>query len=257
MNKTVVRVFDILDYIGQHSSSTLAAISHDLSIPKSSLLDILNTLEDQDIIKSTPSPIKTFQLTSRLYRLGMGFLQNQDPIVLSDDILAQICDVAKASVFFSIRDKNRVVYLNKKEYPHSGFAPNLRIGDSFPVTTTACGKVFLSKVPWEQVMDIIGPEPFQQFTDYSIRTYKQLSEELQQIKSRSYALELRENNINSLCVSAPVIDYTGQVVGALSIIGFYSQHLDYLNEWGELIKKSALQFSKELGYTKASLYEAD
>ena len=75
--------------------------------------------------------------------------------------------------------------------------------------------------------------------------------EIESVNQSGYALDDLENENGVRCVAAPIIDYTGNVVAAISISGSESNmDLDLLNgEYKKLVIDAALKISQQMGYT--------
>ena len=67
------------------------------------------------------------------------------------------------------------------------------------------------------------------------------------LKERGYSLDVRElENITSCC-GAPIFNYSGEVIAAVSLSDIYNEDLDD-EKVAEDLKEVALQISKCLGY---------
>lgn len=64
-----------------------------------------------------------------------------------------------------------------------------------------------------------------------------------------FTTDIRESYDTSFCIAAPVINYTDEVVGAMSVASFY-KHYDeaVVKLWGSLVHSAANELSRELGY---------
>ncbi len=54
-------------------------------------------------------------------------------------------------------------------------------------------------------------------TRLSATTWEELAGQFDEIRKKGYALDLEENVEGIVCVGAPIFDYSGRVVGAVSV----------------------------------------
>ncbi|MBI1893015.1 MAG: IclR family transcriptional regulator [Candidatus Rokubacteria bacterium] len=84
---------------------------------------------------------------------------------------------------------------------------------------TALGKVLLAHRPWDEVRQLIERYGWRPYTEHSIRELGRLQTELQGIRERGYAVDKEERRRDVVCLAAPIRDYSGSVVAALSVSG--------------------------------------
>jgi IclR family KDG regulon transcriptional repressor len=84
---------------------------------------------------------------------------------------------------------------------------------------TSLGKVLLAARPWPEVVALIERHGWRPYTPNSIRDFPRLETELATIRERGYAVDLEERNRGTVCLGAPIRDFTGAVTAALSVSG--------------------------------------
>lgn len=252
MNKSVTRTFEILQYISETSNSaSISEISRDLAIPKSSVSETIHTLLEIGIlqVKNTDHiNQKYFELTTKLFRLSTNFLINKDAYSAVIPYLENLSHATNATAYFSIRDNDKIVYIQKK-MSESRIMPKIDIGSINKLYLTSEGKAFLCNMSDSQIKDLLKDEPFSKSTDFSIDNYKDLFQNLYSSKENGFTTDIRESYDTSFGIAAPVLNYSNEVVGAISIASFYK----YCDEavvqfWGSLVHSAANDLSAELGY---------
>ena len=104
---------------------------------------------------------------------------------------------------------------------------------------------FLDKEVAEPIIQSIE---FVRFTDYSIMDTVTLKQDLEHIRQRGYALDLMENEVGVCCIGAPIFNYLGGPIAAISVSGpLYRIGEERLNQIGEEISKLTKLISKKLG----------
>lgn len=258
MNKSVTRAMEILQYISDSSkTASISEISRDLSIPKSSVSEILYTLLEEGVLRIKQTDHinqKYFELTTKLFRISMNSLINKDLYAAVMPYLEKLNSDTGAAAYFSIRDNNKIVYIQKK-ISVSSVVPKIDIGNINDLHLTSEGKAFLCKMPTTQVKALLQTEPFFKATDASIDNYKDLFQNLSTAKVLGFTTDLCESYDTSFSIAAPIMNYTNEVMGAISIASFYNYYNDVIvQRWGSLVHSAANSLSAELGYLGQDVY---
>ena len=82
------------------------------------------------------------------------------------------------------------------------------------------------------------------------RQLQQLEEELRKVRSQGWAMDHEEYEIGNRCIAAPIYDYCGEIVAAISASGSTIQIPDEkIPEIAEGVMQIAHEISRGLGYT--------
>ncbi len=120
---------------------------------------------------------------------------------------------------------------------------------------TALGKVLLAYRPWSEVEQTIEQFGWRPYTKQSIQDFQRLQEELTKIRQQGYSIDNEERSPGTICLAAPIRDYSGTVIASLSVTGKveklnaepYSQVLPQVLE-------AANRISFRLGYHDSTAY---
>lgn len=114
---------------------------------------------------------------------------------------------------------------------------------------TALGKVMLADKPFAEVRQLIEQYGWRPYTPESIQAFEPLEQELEAIRTRGYAVDHEERRRGIACLAAPIRDYSGRVVAALSISSTTDQMTE---EYQRQIRPRVLQVTElvslRLGY---------
>jgi len=95
----------------------------------------------------------------------------------------------------------------------------INVGHSFPLHTAAPGKAMLAFLPPEERDAILATMPFTRFNQRTITGKQAFYRELDETRTKGYAVD-RGEEIESLhCVAAPVFDHRGRPLASIWITG--------------------------------------
>ena len=86
-------------------------------------------------------------------------------------------------------------------------------------------------------------------TERTISTKEQLYKELEEVRKKGYACDNREIEDHMICFAAPVFNFSGECVAAVSISDMYTESTD-CEFLGQQIRNVALEISKRIGYNR-------
>lgn len=244
---TVVKAFSILNLLAHRAGSTvsLAEVAAHIGTSKSTAHRYLTTLEELGVVERDAKD--RFQLGPKLIELAGMLLAEHDLRRESEPFLLELASQTQETVHLAVPSGNEVVYLAKVESPHP-IRMASRIGARMPMYSTALGKAILAHLPPERVQEIVdaGIPPR---TPHTVSSAEALRAELAKVQAQGFALDDQENELGVRCVGAPVFDYSGEVVGAVSVSGpAHRLSREMLLKLGPLVRETALKISRRLGY---------
>lgn len=248
LNRTLLRAIDILDLLSKSREGyTLTQLSSILDSPKSSIFDIVKTLVHKNMIIEDESNATTrYKIGLHSFLIGSSYLNDIDLIQIARNDLADLANKMHATAFMAILDDNKVVYIYKYESELSTIT-TANIGTRGLLHSTGLGKVlmaFASDEVFKSGMKSIDYEPI---TPYTITSPEVYIDNLKEVRKNGYAIDCRENSMYQFCAAAPVRDYKGDVIAAVSCSGLYDEYLNY-HDLGMIVKDVANKISEKLGY---------
>jgi IclR family acetate operon transcriptional repressor len=142
------------------------------------------------------------------------------------------------------------VVLDQVESRHQLRRTYTEFGIPVPLPLGAPGKVLLAFSPWERQAEVLAA-PLAQVLPQTITDPVVLAAQLAEIRAKGFARSMSERTSGIRSVAAPVFDFSGQVVGCLSISGpELRMPAERLEELGEVIVPAAWSVSELLGATQ-------
>ena len=204
---SILKAVQILDTLAAAKGSmTLAELTQQLELPKSSVLALCTSLTLTGMLSRLESG--AYQLGTHLMDLSHAYLANIDltkEFVGTWDALAM---PPGEGIVLGVLDATDVVYVACRN-SDSPLGVTYRIGMRLPANCTATGKALLSTVPDERVRALYQKAGLEKLTAHSHATMKALLKDLHATRLRGYAIDDEETREGMCCFGAPVFDSSG------------------------------------------------
>jgi len=147
-------------------------------------------------------------------------------------------------------EEGEVLYLAKEESSQT-----IRMcsyaGKRAPLHCTALGKVLLAYLPEEERKKILSKKVLPRLTKNTIVNKRELEKELGKVRGQGFALDREENEKDVRCVAAPIRNYQGEVIAALSISSpAFRIDKNAQNNLKEALLRTSKKISERLGYNE-------
>jgi DNA-binding IclR family transcriptional regulator len=244
---SVQRAMDILDLFDRRTQELgITEIARALDLPKSTIAGLISTLEQNDYLDQN--------VTSRKYRLGFKlaeragvFLDQFDLRRIALPVLEELRDSSNESVNLAIRDGRFVIYIERM-FGDNMLGMRSEIGKREFIHSTALGKAMLSHLPMAEIKQLIETYDFVPVTPRTITDPVAFLNELERTLTLGFAVDNQENELGGRCVAAPVFDYLGKPVAAISIsVPVQRFPEEKTSEFGAMVKEAARRVSLQLG----------
>ncbi|WML36718.1 IclR family transcriptional regulator [Clostridium sp. OS1-26] len=246
--QSVERSLSILEALSDYEDGLgITEISEKVGLHKSTVHRLLSTLIQKGYVEQSEETNK-YKLTLKLFELGSKKIGKIDVVNVAKPYLRDLMKMTNEVVHLVIRDGNEIVYVDKVE-SESTIRMYSRIGKRSPIYCTAVGKAMLSYMTDEQVEQIWNQSDIKKFTEKTITNLEEFKEHLKIVREKGYAIDEQENEIGIRCVGAAILNYKGEVCGAISISGStISFTEDKIDNFAKVLIEYVSKISKELGY---------
>jgi IclR family KDG regulon transcriptional repressor len=221
-------------------------ISSSLGLNKSTVSRTMATLASEGFVFKDPETKK--------YRLGFSILtlsgiinSNMDIVRESQPILNKLVETLGETAHISIFDHLEVVYLQKVECNHPvRFLTH--VGKRNPPYCTSSGKVLLAYSSPDVIETIIS-QGLKQYTKNTITDPERLRSHLNEIRENGYAYSVEEFSEGVITIAAPIYDYTGKVIAALSVVGPKQRiQQQKIPSFAKKVMSASQEISQNMGY---------
>lgn len=235
----------ILELLQNHDEGmTLAQVTQASGFLKNKVFRILYTLEKHHLVGRDESGV---------YRLGVRFLEFGQSVKKQTTLL----DASRNTMDWLVRETGETIFLGvvsgtdalcvaARESPQS-IRLYAEVGRRAPLHSGGVPKVLLAYLPDEERRNLL-----QEFAKQGIISAAVLEDRLATVRSQGYVVVIDELDYGAHSIAAPIRDYRGRVVAALSIAGPSHRFSEQTVErYIHLVQEAAGQISRALGYRAA------
>lgn len=246
--QSVERVFDILEQLSRHPKGiSLTDIGRQLDLHKSTVHRLLAVLRQRGYVEKD-------DITS-MYRLGVGFVGLASSFLNSLELkteaephLRHLSKLVNQTVYLATLQGREAVYLDKFEQFDSLRKYSI-IGQRRPLYCTSLGKALLMGKSDDEVRELLRDVAFERLTPKTMTDIASLLKNLEECRRRGWTADDEEIEPGIKCLGAPIYDYRGTVVAALSVSwAAMNDSVTFDNICGH-VTGAAREISKHLGFT--------
>jgi IclR family transcriptional regulator, acetate operon repressor len=242
------RVLELFEYLAASGeTTTLAALSARMDIPKSSLLPLLRTLVARKWLEQ-PLPA-TYRVASTPPFGGSWSHRRKELSELARPFLAQLAMQTGESCILGVLPPSgdSVVYIDKVDSAHT-VRYVAELGATRPLHCTSSGLAVLAFMPRDKRDALLKRLELEKFTPMTVTHRAELARRLKQIASEGVAVSVQEFNLGAIAIAAPIRSADGEVRAACALAGPVERMKAHLERHKESVKATALAISATLGW---------
>jgi len=246
--KVLDKSLSVLELLLQKGSPmNMTELSKKLGFYTSTIHRILDTLKHWGYVEQDPHTQK-YQLGLKALELGMAKLYQMDLIREATPYLKKLVNQCNETVHLGVLEAGEVLYLAKEESSQT-IRMCSYVGRRAPLHCTGLGKVLLAHLTEKERKKILGEKVIPRLTKNTLTDKKELEKELDKVREQGFALDREENEKDVRCVAAPIRNYQGEVIAALSISSpAFRIDKNIQNNLKNALIETSEKISKRLGY---------
>lgn len=242
------RTIKILETMAKYPYGiALTDLSKEVGLNKSTVFRILATFQYYGYI---------MQDSDGKYKLGYKFMELSSAVMERLDIrkiahpyLDELSKITGEVVHLVVLDGYEGVYIDKVDNSFGTIRMYSQVGKRVSLHSSGVGKVLLASLNEEEVDKFIIEKGLPKKTENTITDPVKLKEELARIRNQGYAIDDIENEEGIRCVAAPILNYNGETVAAVSISGpTIRVTKERIPELVHLIREYTIKISREMGF---------
>jgi DNA-binding IclR family transcriptional regulator len=245
--QSVDRALRVLEILARNGETGVSAIAAEIGVHKSTVFRLLESLEDHELVAQTYDRGK--------YRLSLGILRLAAAVPERLEVTEQghaVCERLAAklgeTVNVAVLRSHFAINLDQARGP-AAIGTHNWIGEPTPLHATSSGKILLAYLDPKRRHAVLRAAGLERFTARTIKSIKQLDEELESAKRDGYAVVAEEYEEGLNAIAAPIRDYAGQTVAALSVSGpVYRFTEERMRAAAPDVMAAAAEISERMGF---------
>jgi len=225
----------------EHPEWGVRELSSHLGWARSTTHVLLSTLAGEGFLKQSPD--RRYRLGWTIFELGSVFLSGLELREVALPVMRRLNQRFNEAVHVAVLDRGEAVYVEKVASAKS-VQLFTRMGLRYPAHCSGVGKALLAHAS-ETVLRDVSLIPFTSHTIVDPHVFRQ---ELEHIRNVGVAYDREEALVGLSCVAAPIYDFTGEVIAALSISLPTVRFLPAESCLTKAVKEATSEISQSLGY---------
>ncbi|SEI04824.1 DNA-binding transcriptional regulator, IclR family [Halobacillus karajensis] len=224
----------------------VSELAESLNLAKSTVSRLLSTLASEGfVIKDQKT--NAYRLGISVLTLGGIVTNNLEIHKESAPVLYKLVNDTGETAHLAILDGLDTIYIHKEECHHP-VRILTHVGRRNPSYCTSSGKVLLAFSEGDIVEDVIK-QGLVSYTENSITDPDLLRQELCTIREKGYAVSTEELTEGTKSVAAPIRDYKGKVVSAITVVGPIQRMKEYkIPDVAKKVMEAGKEASERMGY---------
>ncbi len=238
--ESVQKALSILECFTEETPElTLKELSEKTGLHKSRILRLCGTLLANGFL--TRSIQRQYCLGAKLLLLGKVYEKSNSLITLTRPILQDLASfTGETAKMFVIEGTKRVcLCMEEGSYP---VRYKVKEGAVFDLHVGSSGKVLLAYTSKEFREEVFN-RPLKKYTETTVVDQNLLEKEIMEIRERGWGSASGESVAEVTCISAPVFDYTQDIVGVITVTGLTPR---VVGENFHCLRKAVIEATRKL-----------
>jgi DNA-binding IclR family transcriptional regulator len=246
--QSIDRVLDIVESLSTRQGGlTLTELAKSIDLPKSTTHRLLSTLVRRGYAAKREDG--GYQIGLKLIEAVSYYINSLELQTEARQFLARLTVELGLTAHLGVLEGDQVVYIERIDVL-SGVKLYSQIGLRMHAYCSSLGKCLLASLSGEELKQVMARCFFERFTPHTITSLSALRADLKKVRTLGYALDNLEYSLNNRCVGAPIYDYRGETVAAISASGPPAILTEErIPEVAKEVVAKAKAISKNLGYS--------
>ena len=222
MSSVLDRTLGILELLSQQGQGMeLAALAHQLNMPKSAAHRLLNELVRCGYVRQTRD-LGEYMLTTKLVSLGLTYLSKTGVVDVAQPLIDRLAEQTGELVRLSVVDGDRLTWVARAQGARQGLRYDPDMGSIARLSCSSSGLAWLSTMPDDDALALVSRQGLGRrdaFGPQAPDSLKAFLKVLHETRKRGYAITEETYTAGLNAMAAPV-RLAGQMpMGTLSVAG--------------------------------------
>jgi IclR family KDG regulon transcriptional repressor len=245
----VLKVFAILNALGERSDIGITELSVRLAMPKATVYRFLQTMKSLGYVRQEADS-ERYGLAMRMFEIGAKALPSPELVDLAKHHMQMLADATGETVHLGSLIDSEIIYIHKVDSRHM-LGMYSRIGRRAPLHCTAIGKVLMAWEHPERRDRILDGATFTRFRDKTITERPAFLAELETVRAQGFGEDREEFDDHIRCLGVPIFDRLGQPIAGMSVsFPTYRFEEAMAPEVVKMLQMASKDISEKLGCTQ-------
>lgn len=248
------RAFEILEFLRvRRQPMRPNEIAVEIGAPRSSIYELVNLLLRHGMLDYQGGDGRVF-LGRKLYFLGTAYADQFDLMRESEEMLVRLATETRETAQMCLLEGNKYTVAMMRE----GIRPfriSSNIGELVPIPWTASGRLLVSHLGDDEILDFIPPEDFMLPNGKRLDPARFIAEVRQAATDGYFTFNSEVENFTH-CFAAPVKQADGQAVATLCLVAPKEDGLRNRGQYLDSLLTASSEISERLGFVSAPLRTA-
>lgn len=241
------RISEILDVVANNTSGcTLRDVVLKLGLPKTTIYRNMSALTEKGFLMKGEDNL--YKIGYKFLFLAKHYLSSLDIRDIANPYLKKLVTEFNVTAHIAIIHQDKAVYIEKIR-PFSFECTYSDIGKTIDLYCSSLGKSLLLGLNGEVLEKYLSNVTIKCFTANTLDT-KSLREEIEIARKTGYTIDKAEHEEGVFCIAAPIFDYNGNIIAAISISKGDKEILKTKKILDSLLD-AAKNISREFGFIKS------
>lgn len=235
----------ILETLEAHAPCSLTELADTLERPKATVHYHLKTLEKHRYVTQREGG---YEIGLHVLELGGRARKRRRVTEVVEPNLQRLGAETNEMAVFAVEEHDAAVVLGLERPTGLETAVDVSVGMHLPLHASAVGKALLARLPANRLDTMLETITFEGYTDETIRSESALRDHLKTVSAERHAFDRGEYDPDIRSVASPVVDESGDLVGAIGVVGpasrLYSDR--FTHELPHLVERFAERVEYEL-----------
>jgi IclR family acetate operon transcriptional repressor len=246
----VRKALALLEHLGSAGDAGISQLSRDVHLPVATVHRLLSTLCAAGYVLQI-QPSQEYRLSAKVLQLSGAVLSRLNVRTIALPHMRRIAATTRETANLGVLEDARIVFAETVPSPEP-LRFEIPLGGSLEPHCTGLGKAICAQVPPAELRRLLPKGRLPQFTPRTITDRPTLLRELEEARTRGYALDDEERHPGIRSLGAPIWDRQGKVVAAISLVAPTVRFPDArLAEVTAVVLKTAAEISAECGFCPA------
>ena len=246
--QTLDRALDILELLATEKSGLgVTEIGRRIGLHKSTVHRLLNALGERGYIEKSVD-YGTYSLGLKIVEISSIHLNSIELKTEAAPYLRQLAAESTQPVHLATFVDGEATYIEKVETLNT-IRMYSQIGKRVPVHCSAVGKALLTGLTDSDIEKLLDQRELKMYTPNTLTKAEEIIKQIGEAQKRGWTIDDEEHEEGIRCIAAPIYDYRGKVIAAVSTSGpspIISKEKD--DDISGYVTKAARAISRRMGY---------